>query len=332
MQFVRETDGARLSVGKRFGKLRPEEEKASRKADVKETEAIRQMKAAWRVFNLSYEYLFIEYERMLPIVEKLQYTAKDIEEFSLVLSEFRGEENLSDKAGLFLSALINGGKESDYLIHTYHLDMPPNYLGYQNDKNITVKGDGGDFVGVFMNGGSITVKGDVRAAIGFEMNRGRILVKGCAGDGVGRQMKDGSITIEGEAKDYFGRGMKGGNITVKGDARYRVGWRMKGGSITVVGNVEQRVGEQMKGGRIIIESSAGDDAGWWMQGGSITVVANAGHSVGYLMEDGEIHIHGDYADISNELQGGKIFHKGKLIKAPWWERAWARIKDFLSFR
>jgi hypothetical protein len=35
--------------------------------------------------------------------------------------------------------------------------------------------------------------------------------------------------------------------------------------------------------------------------------------IGHDMKGGEVHFNGDYEGISDEIKGGKIYHKGKLI-------------------
>jgi hypothetical protein len=171
------------------------------------------------------------YQAMLLVVEKLQYTENDVAGFSLALEEFQHEHKFFEKAGLFLSALINSGKGSDYEIHTKHLAVLFDHLGHKNEKNITVDGD-------------------VGRELGIEMKAGRITVNGDAGEEVGREMKGGSVTVNGNVGKGVGYFMEGGNITVNGDAGDFLGFEMKDGSITVNGNVGENVGFLMIGGRI----------------------------------------------------------------------------------
>jgi hypothetical protein len=219
------------AVGGRFDKFGPEEEKASRKADIQETEAVRQMKDAWEACYDASKYKYDDhYQAMLRIVENLRYTAKDVEEFSLVLEEFQHEKDFSMKAGLFLSALINRGKDSDYVIHTQYLDRPPALIGYYNIKNIQIIGDVGHRIGCRMENGSIVVNGNAKECVGERMNGGSIFVNGNVGFGIGSYVE-------------------GGDITVKGDAGTFVGWYMKGGTIKLDGDYGSR-SKDFKGGRI----------------------------------------------------------------------------------
>jgi hypothetical protein len=222
-----------LTIGGRFGKYKDEEEKSSRKADVQESRAVKQMKDAWRAFRYDDrntgawgDWRYDEgwyfdtpqyriHEDLLQIISKFRYIARDVFGFSLALVEFQDEDNFSAKAGIFLSALIDNGNDSDYVIHTKHLSVLPHFLGHYNEKNIIVNGD--------------------------------------VGDSVGRWMEGGSITVNGDAGDYVGSRMQGGSIAVDGNARYGIGLRMAGGSLTVRGNVGYMVGHYMGDGEIRLE-------------------------------------------------------------------------------
>jgi formylmethanofuran dehydrogenase subunit C len=190
-------DTPALAIGGRFGKFGPEEEKASRKAEVKETEAVRQMKEVWKL-NPDYNGNVAYYGCILAAIKDLRFTAKDVEKFSLALVEFQFEDKFYWKAGLFLSALINSGEDSDYMIHTQHLAVLPRWLGYKNEKNIIVNGNAGDCVGERMKGGRITVKGNAGGWVGNEMKGGSIIVNGNAACTVGYRMKGGEIWLEGD--------------------------------------------------------------------------------------------------------------------------------------
>jgi formylmethanofuran dehydrogenase subunit C len=244
-------DAPALAIGGRFGKFHPEEEKASRRVEVKENEAIRQLKTAWKAFEPGHcmrnRYAIEEkdrvYRSILQTVANLHYTAQDVENFSLMLAEFQAEDKFLDKYGFFLSALINSGENSDYVIHTYHLDIPSGMtfvgLGFRNEKNITINGVAGNYLGCQMKSGSITVNGDAALKVGLEMKSGSITVKGNVKQWAGQKMKGGRITIEGDAYSDVGFEMKGGSITVNGDAGSDVGWDMEGGSITVNGDYKK---------------------------------------------------------------------------------------------
>jgi hypothetical protein len=212
-----------------------------------------------------------------PPLKNHGYSAKDIENFSIALAEFQEDDGFNSFAGLLLSVLVNNGKEVDYVIHTAHLSVPIWYLGYENTKNITVKGNVGGAIGRNMQGGTITVEGN-------------------AGCQAGEHMRSGTLIVRGNADNQAGFGMTGGTLIVQGNAGYQVGWSMGGGEIIVKGN-------------------AGNAVGHAMDGGVITVVGNAGDDIGEYSMGGEIHFEGRIGSIY-EYTRCKIFHPGKLIPIP----------------
>jgi len=125
-------------------------------------------------------------------------------------------------------------------------------------------------------------------------NKKKIIVKGDTGLMTGSNMFGGEMVIEGNAGWRLGFEMRGGSIIVKGDVDNDVGDRMENGSISVKGNARDFVGAHMKGGEVIIEGNA--------------------RGLGYHMRGGSISINGDFEFIStDQMLGGKIFQKGKLI-------------------
>ena len=300
----RPTHPAVLALAGRFGKYKPEEEKEVRKIDVKEDKVLKQLKAAWRKFkhigppNLRrieeiYEY---PYRHALKQVKGIRYSARDVESFTLALIGFQREKNFSEKAGYFLSALINNCRDTDYVVHTQHLVKEINYLGFKNTKNVVVNGNIGHSIGKCMKRGSITLNCDV-------------------GERVGWDMKGGTITVNGNADVELGCGMEGGTIIVNGNAGYSLGFAMRGGIIILNGNADSRVGEGMEGGTIVVNGNVDWQVGDGMHSGTITVNGHAGEKVGQCMNGGEIHLNGDYESLAapEDIFCGKIFHKGKRI-------------------
>ncbi|MDD5171998.1 MAG: hypothetical protein PHF60_03090 [Candidatus ainarchaeum sp.] len=235
-----------LAMAKGFTKYKPEEEKAVRKAEVEENETLRQLKAAWkaveyarnqrrRIPDYSWQHC---YEKASELAKQVDYSAEDVERFSIALAEFQGEEEFSEKAGLFLSALINNGKDSDYVIHTEHLGEGIHRIGWMNTKNIIVKGDVSES--------------------GRDMADGELIVRGNARNGLGVRMEGGRITVKGDSCGLAGYGMQGGAIIVEGNAADSVGLRMEGGTITVKGNAGKEIGQLMNGGEIHIEGKFKD--------------------------------------------------------------------------
>jgi len=224
-------DAAKLAVSGLFGKYKPEEEKQVRKVQVTEDKVLKQLKAAWKKIKVNITSAPEEtYKNALKQIKRLVYSAKDVENFSIVIAEFQNEKYFREKAGLFLSALINNCKDSDYVVHTKQLDREIDYLGHENTKSITVGGDVGDFIGYEMKGGSITVNGNAAGWVGALMGGGSITVNGDAGQSLGREMVGGSITVNGNAEPGVGDVMFGGEIHLNGKHK-GLGNRSWGGKI-----------------------------------------------------------------------------------------------------
>lgn len=196
------------AASKKFGKYKKEDQKRAGKADVRD-EAVERLMDAFRQFM--HGKAIIE-----GLLEGLAYSSKDVEKFSLSLIEFQEDRNFSSKAGHFLSSLINNGADSDYVIHTGHMEAKIDLIGMENTKNITVHGDVGDEVGI-------------------HMKRGSILVEGNAGENAGLEMEGGSIVVMGDALKNIGIGMKGGHITIKGNTLGPIG-NVERGTIIVHGD------------------------------------------------------------------------------------------------
>ena len=278
-------DASVTTMANKFSKYKPEEEKAVRKVEVVEDEMLKKIKEAWKAFQYnSNEMPEIAYDKAAALAEPLRCSTSDVEKFSIALVQFQDENGFSRKAGLFLSALINNGKDQDYVIHTRHLTVPIIDIGERNTKNLVIDGD-------------------IRYGVGERMKSGKIILKGNTWDNVGSDMEGGEIIVEGDAAaaaDGTGPYMKGGSILVKGDAGWSVGYGMTGGTIRIEGD-------------LISEKDMVNGVGIKMEGGSITIGGNAGELVGRQMKGGEIHLDGDYMSIAEDIEHGKIFHKGKLI-------------------
>lgn len=226
-----------VAMAKGFKGYKTESERIVRKVEVTEDETLKQLKAAWK--SLQYKRCSPEqiYENALATVEGLEYSASDVEGFSLALGEYdQNEKDFSFGAGLFLSALVNNGKDTDYIVHTKHLERPLSMIGYSNTKNITVRGDAGHYVGNIMEGGTIIVEKDAGCWVGEWMHGGSITVKGNADKGTGSKMHDGTITVEGYAAAWVGSEMTGGEIHLEGTFT-NLGGDIRGGRIFFKGEL-----------------------------------------------------------------------------------------------
>ncbi len=254
--------------------FRPEIEKPVRTQGMNSNPIIERMVKAWEGFEFSDTPPHRKYLNALEAVQGKGFSAHDIESFSIFMSELEHIEGFPDKAGFFLSALINSSADTVFKIHTAHI-ASISYIGYWNAKEIIVEGDAGYSPGNNMQGGSITVHGH-------------------AGNETGAYMLDGRISLDGDAGDFTGYKMESGSIYVNGNAGENAGILMQGGSITICKNAKAFLGEEMAGG-------------------SITVAGDAGDHIGSIMRGGEIHVNGRIGHISEGLKHGKIFRGEYLI-------------------
>lgn len=102
------------------------------------------------------------------------------------------------------------------------------------------------------------------------------------------------------------------NILVLGALGSNVCERMRSGTVTIEGDVDSNSAFVMKGGQLIIRGNASNNLGLLMENGKVILEGNAGYEVGDGMTGGEIHVMGEIEGIG-EVEGGRIYHKGKLI-------------------
>ena len=172
-----------LAVGKRLGKFGKRDgirEEPKRDAKVVQNQALKEITVAWEKFlvseftgNVAQE----GYELALKTVSdaKLEYDAADVTSFSLTLAKYEGYEQVGERAGIFLSALVNAGKDKEYTIYADQIQIF--YLGTYNSKDLTIIGNCGGGLATEMVGGSITVNGNCND-IGNFIRSGQITVNG----------------------------------------------------------------------------------------------------------------------------------------------------------
>jgi hypothetical protein len=267
-----------LAAGKRFGRYKGESEKAIREADVKADEAMERFRAVFRDVRAvkdSHENYPIVVSRIMEGIEGLDYSAGDVERFSIALGEFVEEDEFSVRAGFMLSTLINNGKQSRYTVHTGQTGSDIDYLGFCNTKHIRVIGGVGSDAGYSMEKGSMTIEGDAGDSVGVAMRGGRLTVKGNAGDNAGGAYRFAF---------HYNAPLPSLEYTDSKSSIYPGEFSCR--------TTTQWIG--MSGGILVIEGNAGEDPGW-------------------LMNGGEIHVEGDFKRLGRYIKRGKIYHKGKLI-------------------
>ena len=239
LQSVEVRSSSTLVAARNFGRYKSEVPQAVRKPELKENETLAQLKQAWAKFELTSRGTDDDvHESVCDVIRNLKYSAKDVEKFSLALANFEQEPDFETKAGYFLSALINNGLDSDYVVHTDHLSLKINYLGFKNQKNIIVKGNVRDNLGRQMTKGSIIINGDAENDVGHRMTGGVIIIKGNTGNWTGIYMVGGEITLNGNASAFVGDSMRNGVIYVLGNVGCAVGNKMMGGEIHLDGTYD----------------------------------------------------------------------------------------------
>ena len=189
----------RTTARRKFGGYKPAEPEIIRTADVKEDHVTAQLREAWAKVEFDpSKNSDAAYKAAAELAKGMSYSVKDVERFSLVMGKFQGEEYFSQKAGFFLSALINMGRNRQYLIHSHGITV--HYLGFVNTKKIKVDGNIGEMVGWGMKRGWIVVDGDAGSDVGRSMQGGRITVKGDAGSEIGLMQTGGEIHLQGDYK------------------------------------------------------------------------------------------------------------------------------------
>jgi hypothetical protein len=228
-------DAASLAGSKKFGRYKGEPDKAVRGLLTEESPSVKMLLDAFKSLDLKgCGSHFDKDRRAKEVARLLAYSSEDVTKFGLRLVEFQDDEEMMGRAGIFLSALINSGRESDYVLHLSIMEALIPDLCFKNTKNVKVYGDVGREFGTWMTRGTLEVHGN-------------------AGFGLGRTTRGGRIAVFGSAEGGVGTCLYGGTIEIHGDAGYDIGTSMRGGKIIVHGNVSHKIGAKMEGGEIHIE-------------------------------------------------------------------------------
>ena len=93
-----------------------------------------------------------------------------------------------------------------------------------------------------------------------------------------------------------------------------LGYRLPAGKTLVIqGDVGDFIGASLSGGHVVVEGSVGNWCGAGMLHGEILISGSAGWKTGEWMKAGEIHAQGYIQGIGQNLFGGKITERGKMI-------------------
>ena len=117
---------------------------------------------------------------------------------------------------------------------------------------VTIGGDGGDYLGVLNDGATIRVKQNAGRYLADNMTRGTVIVEGDAGYGVGSYCYGGSALVKGNAGDFTAVMNKGATIIVQGDVGDEVGTYMLAGDLVIVGEAGKNLGNYLIRGNIYV--------------------------------------------------------------------------------
>jgi hypothetical protein len=181
MQTVQARSSAipsQLAAGKRFGRYKKESAKRAREAEVRETPGLKRLIEAWEKFDPPPKY-FPPGEILNHLLNTgaCHYDAEDVRMFSIALAEYQDVPNFSNKAGSFLSAVIEFLNDRKVTVVTAGLALPLNFFGRRNNKDVTVIGNLGEQVGMGMReNGVISIDGDVESYA--KIREGKIYQRG----------------------------------------------------------------------------------------------------------------------------------------------------------
>jgi glutamate synthase domain-containing protein 3 len=117
---------------------------------------------------------------------------------------------------------------------------------------VTIGGDGGDYLGALNDGATIRVKKNAGRYLADNMTRGAVVVEGDAGYGVGAYCYGGTAVVKGNAGDFTAVMNKGASIMVKGNVGDEVATYMLAGDLVIVGNAGKNLGNYLIRGNIYI--------------------------------------------------------------------------------
>ncbi|MFH1685026.1 MAG: hypothetical protein ABH983_01845 [Candidatus Micrarchaeota archaeon] len=178
-----------------------------------EDETLKDLIDAWMLFRFDNFDIERSYDEILGMATALEYSGRDLLRFSKAIECFQNDHMFGRKAGIFLSALVNGGESMFHTFDFTGLGKKVSLLGYRND-------------------GIIRVFGNLGSHTGCEMqDNGLMIVEGSTGYGTGAWKQGGSIIITGDTGDFLGLGMNGGYIDVFGTSGNNIGQSMKSGDI-----------------------------------------------------------------------------------------------------
>ena len=182
--------------------LNPEEEQEpEKKIEVERTpELERILKGFEQVLASANDLLFSD---MVARFTPEQMPTATITQASIALAAYSSYIRFPDRAGRYLTALVNFSSDYEHTIFVNGYTQPPNHIGFWLDKKLVVDGPTGINTGLY-NQGELILRGNSGIYTGFH-NEGDIILFGNACDKAGHY-NEGRISIDGSVGENFGFG------------------------------------------------------------------------------------------------------------------------------
>jgi formylmethanofuran dehydrogenase subunit C len=199
--------GGRIMVGERQvypERARPDKEK------------LKELLQAWRDFVFDSSDIEGTYNRMFEAAMVLQHGSAEVEAFSRGMHRLEKRPQFLTRAGIFLSALINSGREIFYRVDLTRMGAA-NKLGYRNCKKVRAVGNVGAHAGVESDPtGVLMVDGNAGYGAGA-WSSGTLVIRDNAGDMLGLGAQAGQVEAFGSAGKYTGHLLNGGHVYVQNE-------------------------------------------------------------------------------------------------------------------
>jgi glutamate synthase domain-containing protein 3 len=138
------------------------------------------------------------------------------------------------------------------------------------------------------------------------LKRGEITIDGDGGDYLGVVNSGALIRVAGNAGKYVADNMTSGRVIVEGDADYGAGQYCYGGEVVVKGNAGDFTATMNKGATIVIGGDVGDEIATYMVAGDVIIVGDAGENLGNYLIRGNIYIGGDWESLGHNCAIGEV--------------------------
>lgn len=151
--------------------------------------------------------------------------------------------------------------------------------------------------------GPVTIRGAAHLhGLAAGLKSGEVTIQGNGGDYLGVLNDGATIRVAGSVGRYLADNMTRGTIIVEGDTGYGAGQYCYGGTVLVYGNAGDFTAVMNKGATIIIGGNVGDEVATYMLAGDLVIVGNAGKNLGNYLIRGNIYVGGDWESLGHNTR------------------------------